>query len=190
MDVAHLRSGRSFRLSVDEETGLILDQLELDAQGKLILQVTYQSLDLSPNPTNIVWHEPTPKMLFALDADLGDVFGFEIDLPINLPPGYELSSLESLDTTAMGDDLGPWLRVTYTNGVDPLFYLLSIPSAEVAAADGDVIPPGRTSPGNLLQIMSLGRATAALGDLPLGQVMAAGRVSAQELGDLIHSAIR
>ncbi|MFT5288079.1 MAG: hypothetical protein ACI8QS_001821 [Planctomycetota bacterium] len=190
VDVAHLRSRRSYRLSVDEETGLILDQIELDAQGQLILQVTYESLDLTPDLTNIVWHEPTPKILFALDADLDVHFGFDIDLPTNLPPGYELLSLESLDTTAKGDDLGPWLRATYTNGVDPLFYALSIPSAEFVAAGGDVIPAGRNSPGNRLMIFSLGRASTTFGELPQGHVMAAGRVSVQELGDLIHSAIR
>lgn len=189
VNVTHLRTQRTFELSIDDETELVLDQRELDSAGNVLFQVTYQTLELNPDLSNVDWHDDMPASQFALDADLEEALGFDVRIPTNPPPGYVLHDITSIDSSLAGDQLGPWLRVTFTNGVEPLFYALSIPSGLAADPDTGSQTMDPTSPGNTMRVLSLGRASAAVGDLPHGAVMSVGRVGPEELLDLIHSAI-
>ena len=186
VDVTHKQDGRGFELAVDEETNLILDQRELDAQGNLLQQITVQSIDLDPDLTNVVWHDPHPTTQFALDADLDGAVGFDVEVPSNPPAGYALSEIELSDSSVDGDALGPWLKMTFTNGVEPLFYLVSVP-AGLTAPGSTGRTPGQAASTDKFFVHSIGRATAGIAELAHGTVIVAGRVSPEELGDLVNS---
>lgn len=187
VDVEHLRSGRRYELAIDLEVNLVLDQRELDAGGFVLSQVTYQTLDLDPDLSGVAWYVPHVQTAYSAETDFLTELGADVVIPTNPPAGYRLLSIDRVDASNKGDTSGPWLRVVYTNGVDPLFYVLNLSEAVTWTEGGRSNGQERRASGNDLRVLPMGDKAAVETNLPHGTVMAVGRVSVEELGDLVLS---
>lgn len=113
-----------FHLIVDDETGLVLASSTLEgSSGDLLQRSTYVSLELG-DPADFVAHELTnQEQPLDLGLSLYEQLGHEPALPSYLPDGFSLSSA----STVVDPDGVRWFLATYSDGVEPLFYLQRLP---------------------------------------------------------------
>lgn len=178
----------SFRLSIDYETGLVLASREFDAEENTVASMVYESFELAPDPSTIAWHLPSNQ-----ESPLSTLEGLETEFggrplePRLLPEGYA-----SLETAVVSDgDGGRWLKRTYTNGVEPLFFLEAFRRPRSGRPLDQRGQPSGSMPESTsgVVVFELGSSIVVQGELDGHELMAIGRASETELLDFIESAL-
>lgn len=176
----------AFELAVDAETDLVLASDEFDAQGQRVASMVYESLALGPQ--SAVWHVPANDEI-ALDAHSAVQDQLEVPVlqPRLLPAGHGL-----LEAAMVGTDPAErWLKLTFSDGIEPLFFLQQVPERE----PGRAMRAERGHTGRLPEstsgvvVYQLGAATAIQGHVDGHELMVVGKAPQAELLDLIASAL-
>jgi hypothetical protein len=183
--------GRLYRVSVDDQTGLVLGCTELDANGNVLAELEYITFDDSPDLGAVTYYVPgnDEQWLDPATDDVAAVLGFEPREPAALPAGfvpYETSTVEDADGNR-------WLKRGYTDGVELLFFLYR----EVQdSGNGYQLPKlssGGTSRADALPdevlVYTTGSVTVAQGRVGGGEYIAVGQVGEAALLDMIESAL-
>ena len=113
--------------------------------------------------------------------------GFEVTVLTLLPAGYVLSEVSTLDDTLGGE----WVKLTYTDGVESLFYVQSlVKQSGVGTQVGPnvTINLGAPEPDRVLWLQ-VGPIVAVQGDLAGLTRLAVGKVSKEALLDLLQSTL-
>jgi hypothetical protein len=177
-----------FELAVDRETRLLLANRRYDAQGNLVSSMEYETFRLEPDTTGTAWHVPANEEQPLPLRDLGPTLGQRILEPRLLPEGFALHEA----ATVVDGEGERWLKLTYVDGIDTLFFLQKL---EQPAGPGAVgrrpgtsfdAPPPETSQVTVHQVEHI---TVAQGQVEGFSLIALGPVSETELLDLIESSL-
>lgn len=171
-------TGARFELAVDGSTGLILRSDEFDETGERVASVEYIEYHDVPNLSNVLFHQArNEERSYDPDQRLAPQLGFKPRRPRTLPLGYELLEVA---TVAEPDSGRGWLKLTFGDGVRPLFFLQPTPP-------GPTIVRGEE--GDKVVVMRWGAVLMAQAWIRGHEFIAVGRVSEEELLDLIESAL-
>ena len=173
----------AYEVSIDAETGIVLAYQEFDAEGSAVCALEYTTFELAPDLSGAVWHRPSNE---ELALDLGRDLASQVEVaalrPRLLPEGFELRGASTIE-----DGEGRrWLKLTYLDGVEPLFFLQALPAGGEAVRTA--APAGAPEP-DTIAVYSLGRATVLQGSVRGQRLMVVGKVGEAELLDLIESAL-
>ena len=168
-----------FELAVDDETDLVLRARELDGDGQTSSQVTYESIDLAPSFDAVVFHRSTiDETEEPLGEGLEEAFGTPVLVPRLLPAGYELRHASTL----IDDEGERWAKLTFTDGVETLFFAQFLP------AEGDAIAQ-RPPQGDELVVSRMGSVVTASGRIGPRRLLVLGKVGERALLDLVESSL-
>lgn len=177
-----------FRVAVDEETGHVLAYQEYDSQGRVVAAMTYETY--SSEPAQVAWFVPqTTTTSLDPTGDLTASLGFEPVLPTLVPQGYEPIGLERvIEPSGLR-----WLKVTYTDGLQPLFYLFTDPAGHAPTQPGLPSGPGPDPDGEPDQddvfVNHQGVVTTLHGFVRGNRYVIVGKVGEPELLDMLNSAV-
>jgi len=177
-----------FELSIDADTGLVLASQELDAGGQLVSAMTYETIRLDPDLGAVAWHAPANEEL-VLDpssASLGEAIGAQALQPRLLPGGYG-----PLSAATVGDGRGArWLMLTYSDGIEPLFFFQALAEGSQGVAPHSEARLGRVpAAASSVVVFEIGAATAIQGKVDGFDLMVIGKAPQAELLDLIESSL-
>jgi hypothetical protein len=177
------QSGSIYTLCVDEPTGLLLDVREQSQEGVLVAQSTYESLDLAPDLSAVVWHQrANNEQVLPPRGSLVSYLGFEARAPRLLPAGYRLLERASV---LHPQDGGTWVKETFGDGVESLFFLHGGP---IVAGSG--IRSGSPEiQADLVEVASAAPWTVAQGNLRSERVIALGKIGEADLLSMLRSAM-
>ena len=187
--------GSTYEVLIDAQ-GLVLAYRELDGDGNLISRLVYETFDTTATQQAfdaIAWHTPTREQELLdwtqpLEPQIPGVDDTRILQPRLLPAGYRLR--EAAILTDSQDRC--WLKLTYLDGVEPLFFMVDLPASGTqghAGPGGSLPDPVGPSTADRVIVAEIGRATAVQGRLRGRDVMAVGKVSEDELLDLLESSL-
>lgn len=176
-----------FELALDQETGLVLASREFGADGRLVADMAYESFSLDPDLGSVAWHqasnvENVHPSVEAIEAEARS----PVLRPRLLPDGYA-----ALELATVQDGRGTtWLKHTFSDGVEPLFFLQALeePTRQFESSAGGMtgeIVPGASS----VMVFALGGATAIQGRVEGFHLLAIGKVPEAGLLDLIESSL-
>jgi len=166
----------SWRLAVDDKSGMILSEERVDQNGALLARIETVVIDFNPDLSNAVldggpsaWQPVSGPALAAIT----------VYVPTLLPDGYQL-----FETAKMHDALGrEWVRQLYSDGIGELFFLHELkPSSPLQQL-------GSRGSGGVLNAFSIGGATVLDGEARGVRLIALGLLSEQGLLQLIDSAL-
>jgi len=183
--VQHRTQPNLYEVAIDVTTGIVLHYEALDAQGRVLVAMEYEVYDETPDLDGFVPHEDI-SVPHELDWtwDLQVQLNQPVQTPRVLPEGYALRRAVTLkDGTNQH-----WLRLTYTDGVESLFFLTQIDNPFALAGPITPIMPGSIRPSAVV-VFQMGSATAAQGAFHGRQFIAVGKVPEAELLDMIESAL-
>lgn len=176
------QSGTLHMVAVDSTTGLVLASRETTLDGQPVSQMVFESLQLAPDLSGVVWHQRTnQEIALPITGDVTAQLGFEPLSPRFLPSGYQLIERARIQHPM---DQTPWAKLTYSDGVDSLFFLHGGPllagngvSSGTPAIQADLVVVAEAEPW-----------TVAQGNLHGQRVIAMGKVGESSLLDLLRSA--
>lgn len=168
---------RAFELSVDAETGLVLASEELDSGGARIAAMVYETIQLEPDLRFVAWHVASneERVLDPLRSVAEQIQVQPLE-PRLLPVGY--APLEA--ATVRDGEGAQWLKLTYTDGVEPLFLFQGLDSLAHA---------GLGSSSSSVVVFQVGAATVIQGKVDAFDLMVIGKALKAELLDLIESGL-
>lgn len=177
------QSGSLYTLLVDSATGLVLKAHEESQEHVLISEMCYESLELAPDLSGVVWHqelnneEPLPAI-----GPLTATVGFEPLVARALPAGFQL-----LERTSVIEPLNnsKWVKATFTDGVENLFFLHGGP----IVGDNGIKSGLPEIEADLVEVTVAAPWTVARGNLRTQRVIALGKVSEADLLHLLRSAL-
>ena len=156
-----------YRAWIDPQTALVLRAEERGEGNRLASSFEFLTFQLAPDTTGLgLQDDQFVRTSFDPLADTSTSLGFQVRPPSILPDGYRLDRAES--TT---DGTNTWAILTYTDGVDSLFFLQTF---DPQAQSGQP-PPGeydvgrkvirgfRMGPWTVLQLRSDGNRILVLG---------------------------
>ena len=125
------RSGSTYSVWVDVECSLITGFTEWNRSGELLQRFEYSSLELgSPEPGEFeAFGSPVHQSASESIGQVVKELGHPVLKPSFVPSGFGL--LETRTTRAPGE--APWAMLTYTDGIQPLFFLYR---SKLVAASG------------------------------------------------------
>ena len=132
---------------------------EFDAKGSPVCALEYESFELAPDLSGAVWHRAANE---ERSLDLGRELASQVELdvlrPRLLPEGFELRGASTIE-----DEEGQrWLKLTYLDGVEPLFFLQALPAESESVRTA--APRGTPEP-DTIAVFSMGRATVLQGSV-------------------------
>ncbi len=174
----------SYTVGFDDETGLVLRYEERDISGVLTASMEFESFDADPDLSGAVWSQPTASPVsFDVSANLSSQTGFDVLEPAVLPTtGYFLWKAHTL----LDYENKTWMRLTYTDGVEPLFFFHT---EKPVSLNPDVLLPGDGKTTDEVWVYSIGAVQVVQGRVRGRDMLALGRVSGDELLDVVESAI-
>ena len=174
---------RRFWVDVDPDNGLVLRAREELLDGTLVSHSEYESLDLTPDLSGVVFSQSlTDETLLAPGAAMTyDALGFVPPEPRQVPDGWSL-----VETARLVDptDGRVWAKLVYSDGIAPLFFLVSEPEAPQL----QVVASAGTPQAVRVRALSIGAWTVLQGEVASHDVVVMGRQDEQVLADLIRSA--
>lgn len=177
------QSGPIYQLTVDTATGLVLASREETHEGYLQSQMAFESIQWDFDHDSVAWHQPVNnEQALPTTGSLSTLVGFPGRAPRTLPVGYQLLERTSLVHPQAN---GLWIKNTYSDGVDTLFFLHGGP---IVGGNGIVsgAPPIQA---DLVEVALAAPWTVATGNLHGERVMALGKVTEQELLQMLSSAM-
>ena len=174
----------AFELAVDTATNLVLESLAYDEGGNLLMAVRYESFDDAPDLSGAIWHGSTnQEKAYDWRQPLAPQLGVNVPMPRLLPAGYKLRA-----ASTVSDSVDRWLKLTYLDGVEPLFFMVALPPSSSGSFATQVDPMEAVS-GDEVFSFRMGAAGAVQGTVGGERYMAVGKVTEDELLDLIESAL-
>jgi len=176
----------AYELAVDRETDLVLASQRFDASGKRVASMQYESFRSDPDTIGVVWHVPANDEQPLQLRDISQQLGRLTLEPRLLPEGFVL--LEASTVSTGGAER--WLKLTYTDGIEPLFFFqkLQEPGVTVRAAQvGD--GPGAPREVSRMTLYTIQDVRVVQGRCNGFDLIAMGSVPEVELLDLIESAL-
>ncbi|MEO6708512.1 MAG: hypothetical protein ABI054_05195 [Planctomycetota bacterium] len=175
--------GSIYSLAVHSPTGLVLRSHEETHEGVVVAEMVYESISFAPDLSAVAWHQSTNnEQPLPLNGVLLGIVGFEPRVPRSLPPGYQLLERSSL---LHPQDGSPWVKATYGDGVETLFYLHGGP---IVAGNGINSGVPRIE-AELLEVTQTAPWIVARGNLRNERVIALGKVHEDELILMVRSAM-
>jgi hypothetical protein len=179
---------REYELSIDEQTGLVLASREFDAAGRIFAAMTYESIELAPDLGPVAWHERSnAEQALDLRSTFEQPPAQRPLRPRLIPAGYR----ELAAATVQDGDGKTWLELTYSDGVEPLFFLQALAHATkpTVARGGPLSANGIPDSPSSVTVFQLGRALAIQGEVDDHELMVIGSAPEAELLDLIESSL-
>jgi len=170
-----------YELSVDVENGMVLASDEFDASGGLRASMTYESLLFAPELSGIAWHQPAKEIQLDPRQELEVARPRKLE-PKLLPEGYGLGEAATVEEGGRS-----WLKRTYTDGVEPLFFLQALDPAPAVSLDPE--SASRELTASQVYVYRIGSATVIQGKVDGADVIAIGKATEAELLDLLASAL-
>ncbi len=190
-----------YELTVDNQNGLVLRAEEREMTGGLLSISEFETLSLMPSLTGVVWHQgvTTETVIESSLTQLAELSFIPVQ-PKLLPPGYEL-----VETAAVVEpgQTGEWARFSYSDGVEELFFLhqgvaaqqgatsAGGPTAGTGAGTGSGSQGAGKGPKNNQDVVNythVGPWTLVFGEIDDEAFLALGKVSREELRDMVESA--
>lgn len=186
LDITRRDGTSGFEVWIDVDTALVLGYLSKNADGIPVVWMKYVTLDLAPNVSGVLFHQsltneteldPTRPLPFQLNGQIPR-------LPRLLPDAYELASQSLLDDP---DSSQRWIKTTYTDGVQSLFFLERLRIQQQPQTSSGRLP--QSSAGD--RVILDERGGLATGHARIGnhEFIVAGFVDSDELLDMIESAL-
>lgn len=169
---------RYYSVAVDLVTGVVLSYEERTQDHFVISSMEFTSFTTTPALDGVVMHEPR-NFETPLQADAFGQLGFEPVYPSQIPLGYELD-LETVVTDSNG---WKWLKQTYTDGVESLFFL-----HRQKGTGGEPFSHTTEQSGDVVRILATGPLSAAEGSVGKNSVMVVGKVGKPAILNMIDSA--
>jgi hypothetical protein len=182
--------GVAYEVSIDAEDGptrgMVLAYREFDSRGNPVCALEYESLELEPDLTGAIWHRPSNDER-ALDhrRDLAEQVEADVLVPRLAPRGYELRGAATIED----GDGQRWLKLTYLDGIEPLFFLQALPVDAPSGRAGTRREAALTPEAGTISVYQMGRASVLQGTLQGHRLIVVGKVGEAELLDLIESAL-
>ena len=193
----HDGSGTIYRAALDAATGLALRCAERDDQGQLLGLMEFESYDAEPDLSAFAWFVPSPPEVALVPGGLNQQVEFPVLEPSLLPDGYR-----PWKAATLADNEGHlWLKQTFTDGIEPLFFLHrdAPPPVVVPLSPGGSIASGTGAPSagagaagvpsDELWVYPIGRLTAIEGVLREREVIVLGKPGSEELLDFLEFAV-
>jgi hypothetical protein len=183
-------SGVAYEVSIDAQDGptrgMVLAYREFDSRGNPVCALEYESLELAPDLAGAVWHQSSNDER-ALDhqRDLAEQVEADVLVPRLAPRGYELRGAATIED----GDGQRWLRLTYLDGIEPLFFLQALTAAPTGLAGADWEAAALAPEPGTISVHQMGRASVLQGTLQGHRLIVVGKVGEAELLDLIESAL-
>ncbi len=176
-----------WHLALDLETGMLLRVREESlVDGSLIALAEFESIKDVPDFTGKVFHQPLHKET-RLDKMTTPQL-FVAPQPKLVPQGYQL-----LETSVIQEALSQrnWVRYTYSDGLQELFFLYTgeeelVDPSLGTVPGGQVPPPGPRT--DEVTVIEVGPWNVVQGTVFDGEVVVMGIASVTELLDMIESA--
>ncbi len=173
---------------IDQVSGILLASRQFDAQGVEFSSMEYESLDLAPDLSGVAWHEPANQER-ELDwtRGIGDQVDDALLQPRLLPEGYALRAASTVE-----DGSRRWLKLTFVDGVETLFFLQALssgPEARTGTDAGMDWTAGEAPAAGQVVVFAVGATTAAQATIGEHRLIAIGKVAEAELLDMIESAL-
>ncbi len=179
-----------YELAVEPDTGLILAWRETDNLGNVRSEVEYLTFELGADVSAMDLHARDFGVV-ELDAglDWSTQVGATVHDPVLAPPGFELEVVELLSLPAVASPPGgprgglpgdEWVKFAFTDGFERVFFMHLV--------DRSASLPALTT-SNVAHF-TFGSWTFAVGRVRGCSVVAAGKVPAHYLAELIQSAMR
>jgi len=183
--------GSRYEIWVDPISGLVLRSERHDASDVLRFTREYEALNLAPDLSTAVWFQGVHNEIqLDMTQPLGDQVGLPVLTPSLLPAGYSL--LNAFQLTDQGQT---WIKLVYSNGIEPLFMLQRPVIANTGGGGkysgklGSIPDKDASDVDERLYVLDLDGVTGVHTDQPEATLEAVGTVDEQELVDLIISAL-
>jgi hypothetical protein len=156
-----------YRAWIDPRTALVLRAEERGAGNQIASAVEFLSFELAPDLTGRhLEGDRFTRFPLDLRTDTASAIGFRVRAPSAIPAGYRLDRAESTN-----DGTNTWAILSYTDGVDSLFFLQSFDPLHQAGqphpGEYDVGPKVargyRFGPWTVLQVRSGGERVIVIG---------------------------
>lgn len=172
-------------LAIDRETGLVLASQRLDASGKRVAAMQYETFRADPDTAGVVWHVPSNDEQPLLLRDIPQQLQLRTLEPRLLPEGFTL-----YEAATVSSDGERWLKLTYTDGLEPLFFLQKLeepdaPGHVAQVGDG----PGLPREVSRVTLFTVQDVRVAQGRCNGFDLIAMGPVPEVELLDMLESAL-
>jgi hypothetical protein len=179
----------AYELWVDAETGILLASEQYEPNGQRVARMRYESVDYTPDLSGAIWHvAPTEEQDLDPTLPLAGQVEFRVLEPRLLPAGYERTAAATID-----DGAGKtWLRLTYGDGVEPLFFFqaLTVPAAaEFLQVEAAPFAPPIPQATSSVVVYRIGAARVIQGIVDGFELMVIGTAPEVELLDMIESAL-
>ena len=176
---------KRYEVAIDVTTGIVMRYEAFDAQGRALVAMEYEIYDETPDLSGFVPHEDiSPPRELDWTWDLPVQIHQPVQTPRVLPEGFALRRAVTLKDGADRD----WLRLTYTDGVESLFFLTRIDNPFALANPITPIAPDSVQV-SAVAVFQMGSATAAQGTFDGREFIAVGKLPEAELLDMIESAL-
>jgi hypothetical protein len=177
----------AYELWIDAESELLLASEQYDPNGQRVASMRYESVDYAPDLTGAIWHVAAREE-HVLDplVPIGDQLERRVLEPRLLPGGYARTEA----ATVQADK--EWLRLTYHDGVEPLFFFqaLALPQAgRLARAESPSTSSHVPAATSSVVVFRVGAARVVQGFVDGYELMVIGTAPEVELLDLIESAL-
>jgi len=176
-----------FAVAVDPATGLVLRSTELDEHGRIVSSVEYEALGLDVDLSGVRFHAPAnaeQEVELSRLAEVETTLGYAPLLPDAVPEGY---ALHEASTVVDGGGRG-WLKLTFLDGIRPLFFLQARADPRASVAPGARPGAGAGVPGRVVSY-DLGSMHALQGRWADVEFIAVGKTAVEELHALVESAL-
>ena len=184
----HEAGSHIYYVALDVSTGMPLRFEEQDSQGVPITVMEFEAYDSNPDLDLAVWFASSnQESPLDITQDLAPQVGFDVLSPKVLPDGYQLWKAATL----IGPDDKTWLKQSFTDGVEVLFFLHEsgeiplghsvIGTATSHAAD--------VQKGDEVWVYQMGAVNVVQGVIRKTDVITLGKVDSEDLLDLLESAV-
>jgi hypothetical protein len=182
-------TGSIYKVALDLSTGLVLRCEERGVDGAARARMEFETFEAEPNLDGVAWFAADPEEEALQDlGHLAEQVDFEVFQPGLTPAGYRLWKAATL----VDGDGDRWLKQTFTDGVEPLFFFHGAEPAgalpEPSLTSAAVV--GTEPPMDELWAYPVGRLTAIEGVLRQREVIVLGKLDAEALLDLLEFSIR
>ncbi len=175
--------GRAWEVAVETAHDLVLRSAEFDVEGQLAALVECELIDDSPDHSSIVFHVSSNAEAPVALADVEGLTEYAVQIGGELPEGYRLSAA----STVLEASGRAWLKLLYTDGIDPLFFLVA-PRPGAGGPGGSAPPSTTTRPGMIHAYRFAGR-TALQGEFDGQELIVLGKPDLAELVALVESSL-
>lgn len=172
--------GRRYRLAIDPQTAVVLSQEELTPEGQLLSRVQFLSLAYDADLSDLAL-TGGPSQWTPVNLSDPTSYSFTLLRPTAPPSGFGFERAATL--SSFGPTGSTWVRLTYGDGVDEVYFAYDAASAGASALRSSI-----KSSGDTLRVLSFGSWTVVEGDVGGRKLMVVGKADKDDLLLMLQSA--